>query len=469
MAIKSIKLMIFRYIPEQKSQDFYKLVTQKLKINFEKFQFDKKKVDDRSLKLWNYPNFKRIEITDFIDKIPLYLKNLTNDEKKEIKLKNLDLIQVKGIFIEHLPIHFQYPYSFCCIFEFKEEIIRLLNEQPNNTPDFQIEILNKLLEANEKIKQYTDKIFIKSDYRPIIWLINGDDEDLEKLKLIGIKNKIRSIHGNIVKIERGFPHCSYILYKESIDNVYLFDLILVSVITHQVERGCRKEIQNLIDGLEENEEQKKILEDPLLEDVKSLKLNLDILYEYSRELHKINLKLFDEQKKLIRSSGLVERIKHKWGLIGKLPSFFDIICNDSIVVINNEVDSILNVARQRIQHIKETIEIITKNLGEIRDRRIQSFLMIIQIISSFYIVYRIIESILLISEDPGRISVLNTFAYIFIGVILIVTIVAYCKIYKKKKNNKSIGSNHKTENNKDIQNNNSTKINKKLTKKFGPK
>ncbi len=443
MGLKSIKLMIFRYIPKHLSPKFYKLINNELEINFNDYKYVEKKNDPNKLKLWNYPAFERIKIKDFLKNILLNYDKIETNDQDIVKLKTLDFIQINGIFIKYLPIHFQYPYSFCCMFEVKEEIIKSLNEQAKNPELFRKEVLEKLLEANKEIKTYTNKIFLNSEYRPIIWLINGDEDEnkksLVKLQLIGIKNKIKSIYNKTIKIERGFPDCSYILYNETIDIGYLPDIILVSVITHQVERGCRENIQNLIDDLKESKEQEGVLKGKLPKDIKSLKNGLDLLYDYSRKIHEINLKLFDEQKKLIRSTGLVKRIKQKWGLIGKATSFLDVVCSDSIIVIDNELESILNVTRRKIQHTKETIEIITKKLNDNRNRRIQSVLMLIQILSSLYIIFRIIESLILISDNSVKFWALFWYSIIFIIIMILLPTIIYLIIYMKK--GKSISNN----------------------------
>ena len=156
--------MIFRYIPKHLSGNFYKLIEDKLKIDFKDYKYVENKKDPHKLKLWNYPAFESIKIEDFLKKILLNYDKIETNDQVIVNSKILDFIQINGIFIEYLPIHFQYPYSFCCIFEVKEKIINSLNKHAKNPELFRKEVLKKLIDANKEIKTYTNKIFLNSQF-----------------------------------------------------------------------------------------------------------------------------------------------------------------------------------------------------------------------------------------------------------------------------------------------------------------
>ncbi len=400
MPITSIKILTFRYISKNVHQDFFNRLKVKWFSALEEYKNDII-INQSSDKLWIYPKFK-----------PL------NGELLKVRCERclqipytLDfyLDQLEGIFIQDLPIHFKYVYSFCFIFSCREEFLNILNSEINSDnydlEEIQKQILLKLKDAKIYINKYIDDLFenktvsldknkngyLGENYKPLIWQIDGTGYRFDLLNLIGNKNPIFSTKTNKTYIERGFPDCSYILYNQIFNYSYFSDLILVSLIVHQVERGYRKKIDKILQEIK-NSNPINSIEISNIDKIKDNNILKEMLARYNRYSNVVSSKyekLFKYQQKLINSEGLVKRINQKWGLNTSSQNMFDIICNDAIVVIKNELNSILEVTQSKLENINKTIEIITNYLKDNRNSNIQNKLIIIGIISAFFAFFNI--------------------------------------------------------------------------------
>jgi uncharacterized protein YihD (DUF1040 family) len=240
-----------------------------------------------------------------------------------------------------------------------------------------------------------------------------------------------------VKIERGFPHASYIVYDTCASQIWerLTDLGLVSVVAHATERGYRGALHSLTGSILAEIQKLDAAKQNTGRTIKTLRTQISELAAAQQSVQRNTESYYEIRRNLIRNKGLVKRIQQICGGLDGARTYFDIVCEDALSIIDDEfsvsqeeIATSFKSISDRLSSLYDELNNEYNKLSNKRIEELQRLGYLLQSTGVAFLVFQIVDKLLFpdpSNPDSALLGSPTIHAFVMLGITAITAIVAY--------------------------------------------